>query len=244
VRIATLPSLGLTAIPAAAFAPAADTAQTQASGNDPLSLFTRAFPGYTGPRCLGCHGLVIPERTTVQQSGSRVVRVRFANGRYVSNAQVLGSITITKTITAVVNGVQCQTIITSTANYADKDDAGPEHSNLGITALAMVEIKFEAGSKYTVTVRMPEETHHQIDGGSVQDGCAVGLQSSSPEALTTTWPGTSFVFRGTLPDPNDRRRLLGTRGRRSMPAFRQMKTPGSTATMRRQRRSRARRCFR
>jgi hypothetical protein len=334
-------AVGLTVTLATAFAPAAETGQNQASANDPLTLFTKTFPVYTHPRCLGCHGLVKPDTyqnhtrdfqpgmactschidepdwrlappqfvnltarelcnnlaevvntrraagfmrhletdrliiqafgglaggarepanrlppppvsydrfkqearawvedglgqcdregeiqhtesihthntydggsTTVQQAGSRIVRVRFANGRFVSNVQVLGSITITKTITAVVNGVPCTTSFTSTANYADKDDPGPEQSNLGITALARVEIKF-AGPKYTVTVRLPEETHQQIDGGAVQDGCGTGLQASPPETLTMTWPGTSFVFRGTQ-DPNDRRRLVGTETR-------------------------------
>ena len=148
----------------------------------------------------------------VKQSGRREVLIRFANGRYQSQVQVKGSITLTQTMRAVVNGVPCTTIITSTTDYADVDDnpggASPP-PNAGIAAEAKVEITFESNGRYTVTVRLPKEKHRQLDDAAVQDGCGAGLIPSPPETLENVWSATSFVFRGSLADPRDRTTLAG-----------------------------------
>ena len=148
----------------------------------------------------------------VKQSGRREVLIRFANSRYQSRVQVKGSITLTQTMHGERDGAPCTTIITSTTNYADVDDnpggASPP-DNSGIATEAQVEIKFESNGRYTVTVRLPEEKHRQLDDAAVQDGCRAGLIPSPPETIETVWPGASFVFRGRLPDPRDRTMLAG-----------------------------------
>lgn len=148
----------------------------------------------------------------VKQSGRREVLIRFANGRYQSLVQVKGSITLTQTMRGVINGVPCTTIITSTTDYADVDDnpggASPP-PNAGIAAEAKVEITFESNGRYTVTVRLPEEKHRQLDDAAVQNGCGGLLRPSPPETIENVWSETSFVFRGSLPDPRVRTTLAG-----------------------------------
>jgi hypothetical protein len=147
--------------------------------------------------------------TRVKQAGTRTVTIRFADGRYQSTVQVEGSVLIEKTIKAVVNGRECQSVITSTTSYADVDDQTPGSFNLGITRAARVAIRFGSSGKYTVTVALPAEKHRHIDGGSYVDGCGVPLPPGEHDNAVTEWPGTSFTFEGTLPDPLDRRQLRG-----------------------------------
>lgn len=146
--------------------------------------------------------------TNVDQTGSRHVTVRFKHGRYSALVQVKGSIINTKTIKAVVNGKPCETVITSTANYADADDPGAG-LNGGITLRARVVMKV-VGNKYTVTVHLPPEKIRQIDGGNIQDGCQVGLPANPPDFHETEGVPTTFVFRGTLPPSGNRTVLAGT----------------------------------
>lgn len=144
----------------------------------------------------------------VKQDGTREVTIRFANGRYSSNVQVKGSVTIIQTITGDRNGVPCTTVITTITDYADVDDPGPS-SNAGQAGTANVDVDLKANGEYTVTVRLPAEKHRQIDRASLQDGCGSVLQPSPQDILDQDWPRTSFVFRGRLPDPRDRTRLAG-----------------------------------
>jgi len=146
----------------------------------------------------------------VKQSGKREVTVRFVNGRFEANIQVKGSITYTQTIRAVVEGVACQSIITSSSEYSDVDDPDPVNPNRGMAATPRFDVRFHSGGvTCTVTVRLPQEKHRQIDNASVRDGCGTGLKPSPPDALEQVWPGTSFVLQGTLPHSRDRTRLAG-----------------------------------
>jgi hypothetical protein len=132
----------------------------------------------------------------VKQNGTREVTIRFANGRYSTNVQVKGSVTIIQTIRGDLNGVPCTTIITSITDYADIDDPGSPAPNSGQSGAANVDVDLKPSGDYTVTVRLPGEKHRQETHASLQEGCRTGLQPAPRESLDQDWPRTSFVFQG------------------------------------------------
>lgn len=149
-----------------------------------------------------------PVSTVAAQSGRRTVTVDFANGRYQARIDVSGRTQITQTMSAVVNGRPCQTVIRSIGDYEDtgvRASGGPR----GMSATPRVAIAFQRNGEYTITVHLPEEKHRQRNHGSVSDGCGARLPPPSPETIEQTWPDTRFILKGRLSNPRDRSRLVG-----------------------------------
>jgi hypothetical protein len=144
----------------------------------------------------------------VKQSGKREVTVRLANGRFETNVEVHGTVTMTQTIRGERNGVPCTTVITTEVAYSEVDDPSPGLFP-GQSGSASVNVKLEANGEYTVVVHLGKEKHRSVESSSLQDGCGTVLRPSPPETLETNWSPTTFLFRGKLTDPRDRTRLAG-----------------------------------
>jgi hypothetical protein len=145
----------------------------------------------------------------VQQSGRRVVNIRFANGRFETNVTVSGTVINTQTIRLVLpDGSPCTTIITGTLRYSQVDDPRPG-SIPGISGSADVDVKFESDGTYTVRVRLGEEKHRSVESTTVQNGCPSPIGAPPTETLENVWSPTNFLFRGKLTNPRDSTRLGG-----------------------------------
>jgi len=147
--------------------------------------------------------------TRFEQTGERRVTIRFANGRYRAEIEVKGQTKITQTMRAELPSGPCETVIISTGDYQDSGPAGSAGALGNISAGVGLDVKFQAGGSYTITVRLGPETHRQLDHYVLRDGCGTGLRASPSETLETTWEATRFVIKGKLADPRNRTRLVG-----------------------------------